>query len=803
MNFRLALLGASLVAFGCGDDAAPMGGDASGTGTDGSGTATDDGPSTLDESAGACDAPFELECPPDETLECEGGLTSVNVELPTAACDGWSVGGDTPASLPYGEHDLEFTMSGDGMMTSCTTTISVVDTQPPTITCPESSIVLRTDPSMEVVAPEANAEDVCWDTVDVTANPAVLPSGMTSVEYTATDGAGNEASCNADLEVVDAFAVEGFRLISGTLTAGGDTEITLAWEPNPASPVSGYRIETAQDEEGPWTEVGSVGGSEQLFGYTLTEQSAWFRVVTETDIGDGGITAPRAAYMVTDELYDIRDVPIAGIPFDTTLYGVVRYPTALGEGPYPLIVVLHGNHGNCRNPANPDEDFCSETIDHECSSGGGITAPNAEGYTYFLDTLAAQGYVTVSISGNAMNCRADYILERSRLIIEHLSRWSDWNGGSGALGGLFSGAVDLDRVGLVGHSRGGDAVSNVPGILAGSPLPGVNVRSVFAVAPTDFHGVQVRNTDLAVLLPSCDGDVSDLQGLRHYDRSVGFDDNVEQAQVFFIGANHNYFNTEWRLSEWELFGGVDPFCEPPSDPQKLVQTAMLEATLGSWFGSTLAGEPTEAFVRGEVPSPSSFDAWAQDELELRWSYSSPDRVTIDDFTGAGTPGTNDLGGANSFTGFFEWEICAGSSCTVAYPHLRNTLRILWEQDDMALARLELAGYDATDAGYLSFRVVSRRSTFNTGLLEQDFLIRVSDTSGQAAEFPLSEIKTLNHLYPSSFAQLEILETVRIPIERLLDFQPMLDVSSLEALEFEAPLLDRNGTVNVTDLEFAQ
>ena len=195
---------------------------------------------------------------------------------------------------------------------------------------------------------------------------------------------------------------------------------------------------------------------------------------------------------------------------------------------------------------------------------------------------------------------------------------------------------------------------------------------------------------------------------------------------------------------------------------------------------------------------------AETELDLRWSYSSTDRVTLDDLTGPGTPTTNDLGGANTLTDWFQWQVCQAGGCDAAYPHLRNSLRLLWEQGHVPLARFELQGHDASTAGTLSLRVVSRLSSLNTGLTEQDFLVRVIDTSGVEAELPLSDVKVLRHLYPqTNDAIWEVLETVRIPVARLLEYAPTLDLGSLEALEFEMTALDRSGSVIVTDLEFAQ
>ena len=84
--------------------------------------------------------------------------------------------------------------------------------------------------------------------------------------------------------------------------------------------IRGYRVETALAPDGPWEAVGTAeGATEQLYTHTLTEPAAWFRVVTETELGDGGITEPRRAFTVVDELYDIRDVVVPGIGFPTTL----------------------------------------------------------------------------------------------------------------------------------------------------------------------------------------------------------------------------------------------------------------------------------------------------------------------------------------------------------------------------------------------------------------------------------------------------------------------------------------------------
>lgn len=793
---RVALLGMLLVA--CGDDvAAETDGDA-GTGGSSGEAETGGAPSTgTPEGCG----PLALSCAPMVEAECSGPQTAVALESPENACASWDLQDDAPADYPVGETAVTYTLS-DGMdAVECVTEVVVTDTVPPDITCPEPTAVLRTEPGQSVMLPEVLATDGCDPAPSVVANPPSLESGGV-VTFEASDASGNTASCDTEFTLVDAFAVPGFRIISAR-AEGNNTTVTLAWEPPESDAIDGLRIESAAAEDGPWTEVGTVAANAQLFEDTLAEDTVFYRVVSTTALGDGGATAARQAFRIASDGYDVPNVDVPNVPFDTTLYGVVRHPSALGDGPFPLVVVLHGNHGNCRSSADDPFDYCVTSSGHECGDPGGVTTPNAEGYIYFLETLAAQGYIAVSISGNAMNCRDDFIFQRAELIGEHLRAWSAWNDAdAGETQGSFVGAVDLGRVGLVGHSRGGDAASNVPGILASDPIPGVDVRSVFAVAPTDFHQVEVPGADLAVLLPGCDLDVAPLSGMNHYDRSTELDDGARRSQVFLLGANHNFFNTNWEISEWDLFGsGNDPFCTPDDDELKLTQTHVLEALLGSWFAQTLAEEGTpEPFMQATAPSPSAFDVWAEADLEMRWSYSGGPRVLIDDFTAPGAPMLNALGGANSFEDWFLFEACFELNCDPFFNHTKRVARLLWQLPAEPMATFGLQGYDASTHDAITMRVVSRRSTLNVGLDENDFFVRLRDGNGNVGEILLSDAKPLHHLYPHS-DPLEVLETFHLPLAWFEDAEPGLDLSDLESLEFDMTATGQDGSVIVSDIEF--
>ena len=66
------------------------------------------------------------------------------------------------------------------------------------------------------------------------------------------------------------------------------------------------------------------------------------------------------------------------------------------------------------------------------------------------------------------------------------------------------------------------------------------------IGPTAFGQNPAPGVPAIVLLPYCDGDVSDLQGQGYVDaaRDTGSDPALRSAVLVF-GANHNFFNAEW------------------------------------------------------------------------------------------------------------------------------------------------------------------------------------------------------------------------------------------------------------------
>lgn len=218
------------------------------------------------------------------------------------------------------------------------------------------------------------------------------------------------------------------------------------------------------------------------------------------------------------------------------LNGRVWYPE--GPGPFPLVLVVHGNH-NMAHFSDP-------------------------GYAWLGEILASRGFITVSVDENFFNGFWSGGIDKENdgrgwLLLKHLEVWREW---SRKPGNPFHGKVDLDRIALIGHSRGGEAAALAAAFNRLRRYPDdatvplgfdFNIRSVVAIAPIDGQykpankPAPVADVSYLVLQGGHDGDVSIFSGERLYQRLEfkAEDRYAFKAALYSYRSNHGQFNTVW------------------------------------------------------------------------------------------------------------------------------------------------------------------------------------------------------------------------------------------------------------------
>ncbi|MBL0173599.1 MAG: hypothetical protein IPP90_23510 [Gemmatimonadaceae bacterium] len=217
----------------------------------------------------------------------------------------------------------------------------------------------------------------------------------------------------------------------------------------------------------------------------------------------------------------------------------VWYPD--GDGPFPLVLVVHGNHSM--------EEYSDP------------------GYQWLGELLASRGFILASIDENFLNggIRGENDA-RGWMLLKHLEVFRALNDSAGK---PLHHKIDMTRIALMGHSRGGEAVA-VAGAFNRLPYYpddanqkfdfNFDIKGLVAIAPVDGQYLPTeRPTPLSdysylVIHGSHDGDVSTFQGLMQYNRIKYTKPGPQfKSAIFMYRANHGQWNTVWNNKDNGFF----------------------------------------------------------------------------------------------------------------------------------------------------------------------------------------------------------------------------------------------------------
>ena len=447
----------------------------------------------------------------------------------------------------------------------------------------------------------------------------------------------------------------------------------------------------------------------------------------------------------------------------------VWYPD--GPGPFPLALIAHGNHRM--------NDFSDP------------------GYQYLGELLASRGFILASVDQNFLNGtagfreptaaelpRAQEHAVRGWLLLEHLRLWHEWNQDPGS---TFFGKVDVGRIALMGHSRGGEAAATAAMFNRMNYYPedatirfdyDYAIKSIVAIAPSDRQYDPagqprwIEDVSYLTLQGAHDADLSSFAGSRQADR-VRFTGPGPSftAEIWAYRANHGQFNTAWGRADFPppLGWFLNVASLMPGDEQRRISktyiAAFLETTLNGQrqylplFKDWRTGRhwlPETIYVNRYRDASYVPLATFQEDANLSSTTAKGGTITGENLTlwREGRIPTR-RGDRNSNGLFLGWRRLQGRTPPVYTISLPRDSAQVWHLNNQSTVELSIAVLDQ-DAPFPS-GAARERQRAASHREAPDFTIELIASDGRAVEAPVQRFADIPPPLKETFTKFDFVE----------------------------------------------
>ncbi|MGC2061692.1 MAG: hypothetical protein WA610_01850 [Thermodesulfovibrionales bacterium] len=493
-----------------------------------------------------------------------------------------------------------------------------------------------------------------------------------------------------------------------------------------------------------------------------------------------------------------------------------------GKGPFPLVLIVHGAYK--------------------------MTARSDTGFAYLGELLASRGYIVASIDENFLNYGwhryGDFedsdIDARGWLVLQHLRTWQKWND---IETNVFFKKVDMHDIALIGHSRGGEAITAAASFNRMGRYPrngsialgfNFNIRTLIVFAPSDIYQspyerttpVSMKDINYLLLLGTQDRQVPSILGSRVYQRIKFADNDVSsskqskekknsygnfiKAALYIHRANHSQFNTSWGIYDfpwpYRFFSNI---AEQLSGYD---QRRVTEIYVSSFLDATLKGDKRYVpifrdyrVIKGWLPRTAYISRFEDSSFHLISNFDEdidPQTTTV---SGGKIIGRNLSHWHEQDIDYHYYQPYGSRSnrlVSVSWEAQTGTQPVL----EFDLPASQVTSWNIKPEDNLVFSIATPDSQASF-----DITVSLTDTAGRSSQLPLSKFYDIHAPLLSKLTRMtlfekptpvQILQTLSIPFTRFLEMNSAIKLNKLSRVSF---IFDKNhsGTLLLDDIGIDQ